>query len=70
MSLTELMPTLAELPRAEKFRLVQFLVEDLARDEGAPALVAGAEYPVWTPLDASEAAVTLTNLLAEPRLAQ
>ena len=64
MSLTELLPTLAELPRAEKFRLVQFLVEDLARDDRTPALEAGTAYPVWTPLDASEAAATLTNLLA------
>ena len=40
MKLAELLPALCELPRAEKFRAVQFLTADLAHEE-ATALSAG-----------------------------
>jgi hypothetical protein len=51
------------LPRADKLRLMQFLVIDLAHEEGAPLLAADAEYPIWTPLDAFDAAETLLQML-------
>jgi hypothetical protein len=51
------------LPRADKLRLMQFLVIDLAQEEGVPLLVADAEYPIWTPLNAFEAAETLLQML-------
>ena len=41
MSLTELYPSVKELTRADKLRLMQFLVIDLAQDEGIPLLAAG-----------------------------
>jgi hypothetical protein len=70
MSLTELFPAIKMLPRADKLRLMQFLVIDLAQEEGVPLLAADAEYPIWTPLHAFEAADTLLQLLkthqAEP----
>ena len=50
MSLTELFPAIKMLPRADKLRLMQFLVIDLAQEEGVPLLAAEAEYPIWTPL--------------------
>lgn len=65
MTVTELYPTVKMLPRAEKLRLMQFLVVDLAREDGIPLLAAGAEYPVWTPLNAFEAGDALFQLLQE-----
>ena len=63
MQLSELLPALHQLPRADKFRAVQFLTTELAQDEGGP--VSGAEYPVWSPHEAHEAAATLTSYLRE-----
>ena len=63
MSLTKLFPAIKVLPRADKLRLMQFLVIDLAQEEGVPLLAADAEYPVWTPLNAFEAADTLLQML-------
>ncbi len=62
MSLQELIPALRELPRVEKLRLVQFLVNELAREAELTPLQPHAEYPVWSPYDASEAAETLLTL--------
>ena len=70
MSLTELFPAIKMLPRADKLRLMQFLVIALAQEEGIPLLAADAEYPIWTPLNAFGAADTLLQMLqthqAEP----
>ncbi|ETW95072.1 hypothetical protein [Candidatus Entotheonella palauensis] len=63
MSLTELFPAVKNLPRADKLRLMQFLVIDLAQEEGVPLLAADAEYPVRTPLNAFDAADTLLRML-------
>ena len=63
MSLTELFPAITMLPRADKLRLMQFLVIALAQEEGVPLLAADAEYPIWTPLNAFDAADTLLQML-------
>jgi len=63
MKLAQLLPTLHELPRADKFRAVQFLAAELA--QGEDSLPPGAEYPVWSPYEAHEAAATLTQYLRE-----
>ena len=63
MSLTELFPAIKVLPRADKLRLMQFLVIDLAQEEGVPLLSADAEYPVWTPLSAFDAGDVLLQML-------
>ena len=63
MNLAELLPALHELPRADKFRAVQFLTAELAQGEGS--LLPGAEYPVWSPHEAHDAAATLTQYLQE-----
>ena len=34
MSITELLPEISALPHAEKFRLAQLLLEQLAREDG------------------------------------
>jgi len=51
------------LPRADKLRLMQLLIIDLAQEEGIPLLAAEAEYPIWTPLNAFDAADTLLQML-------
>ena len=63
MSLTELFPDVKLLPRADKLRLMQFLAVELAQEEGAPLSSAAAEYPIWTPLNAFDAAETLAGVL-------
>lgn len=63
VKLAELLPVLHELPRADKFRAVQFLTAELAQAEGG--LLPGAEYPVWSPHEAHDAAATLNQFLRE-----
>ena len=65
MSVTDLFATAKMLPRADKLRLMQFLVIDLAHEEGVPLLAADSGYPVWTPLNAFEAAGTLSQMLQD-----
>ena len=66
MKLDELLPALHMLPRPDKFRAVQFLTAELA--QGEAGLTPGAEYPIWSPYEAHDAAATLTNFLKEPAL--
>ena len=63
MSLTELLPVVQALPHADKLRLMQTLVVELARDEGVPLKSEIKAYPVWTPYEAFEAAATLLHAL-------
>ena len=63
MQFSELLPLLHQLPRADKFRAVQFLTTELAQDE--VGLLPGTEYPIWSPFDAHDAAATLTQYLRE-----
>jgi hypothetical protein len=67
MSLSELLPSVQSLPRAEKYQLLQLLAADLAHSEGLPHLQPGASYPVWSPYDANEAAATLLLMLEQER---
>jgi hypothetical protein len=68
MLATELLPKVQALPRADKLRLMQFLVFELAREEGVPLLQPNQDYPIWTPYDAFDAAETLLNALAEEHI--
>jgi len=68
MSVTELMPALQSLPREDKLQVIQFLVSDLTQREGIDFLQSGASYPVWTPLDAYDAARSLQQLLEQDRV--
>ena len=61
MSLAELLPALSELPRRDKYRVVQFLTAELAQEEAK--LSPGADYPVWSPYEAHDAAATLLQYL-------
>jgi len=68
MTVTELYPTVKMLPRAEKLRLMQFLVIDLAQEDGIPLLAAEIDYPVWTPLNAFETGDALFQMLQEHKV--
>jgi hypothetical protein len=63
LALPQLLSTLRTWPRADKLRLVQFLVDELAREEGISQIEAGASYPIWTPHNAFDAAATLLRAL-------
>lgn len=62
MTVTELFSTLRNLSRADKLKVMQFLVVELAQEE-EPSLQPGATYPVWSPLNSHEAAHKLAQLL-------
>ena len=62
MSVIELLPTLRELNRADKLRVMQFLILELAKEEDT-LLIDGADYQVWSPHNAFDAANTLLDAL-------
>jgi hypothetical protein len=64
-SLPELLPALHALSRADKWRLIQHLVVDLAREEGVPLVEMRTAYPVWTPHHAFDAAAVLLKALKQ-----
>lgn len=66
--ITELLPKVQALPRADKLRLMQFLVFEFAREEGITLLQPDEDYPIWTPYDAFDAADTLLNALKEEQV--
>ena len=68
MSLAELVPALHDLPRDDKLELIRLLVTDLTRQEGIDLLQNGASYPVWTPLDAFDAARSLQQMLDQDQV--
>jgi hypothetical protein len=55
---------LHKLNRVDKLRVVQLIIDDLALEEEFN-IVSGAQYEVWSPYDAAEAATILTKLLNE-----
>ena len=63
MLLTELLPAIQALPRADKLRLLQVLVAELANEEALPLPPPDLPHPIWTPYAAFEAAATLLKLL-------
>ena len=65
MSLNELLPTVHALSRDDRRRLLHYLVDNLAREQGVPPLEPDVEYPMWTPYNATEAAASLQRFLDE-----
>jgi hypothetical protein len=64
MILTQLLPELQTLNRADKLRAVQFLVSELAKEEEEDIPIKpGMSFPVWSPYDSFEAADTLLTML-------
>jgi len=67
MSVTELLPTLQKLSRADKLQVMQFLISELAKEENEAPLEDGATYRVWSPFNSHEAAHKLAELLEEDK---
>ncbi|MCY2988973.1 MAG: hypothetical protein NTY19_14045 [Planctomycetota bacterium] len=65
MTLSELIPALHGLPRAEKLRAIQVLAADVAREDGDEGIASEGAYPIWSPYDAFEGAATLMRVLDE-----
>jgi hypothetical protein len=62
MTIAELFPTLRSLPRADKLKVMQFLIAELSKDE-EPSLQPGATYLLSSPLNSHAAAQKLAQLL-------
>ena len=58
----ELISTLRELSRADKFYIMQVLISELAQQE-TDLIKPDQSYPVWSPYDAVEAADTILKVL-------
>jgi hypothetical protein len=65
MNFTEMIPAVRALPRADKLRLIQLLVVELAREEGIPPVKGDASYPIWSPYEAFDAAALMLQALDE-----
>ena len=63
---SHLFSELSQLDRADKLRVMQFLINELAKDEGV-LLKPNAEYPIWSPYNSYNAAGTLLKLLNKDR---
>jgi hypothetical protein len=59
---SELILTLKELSRSDKFYVMQILISELAQQE-VDLIKPGQSYPVWSPYDAVEAADTMLKVL-------
>lgn len=66
MSETELFATLKNLSRADKLRIMQFLVLELAKEENI-SLQSEATYSLWSPYNSHEAAHKLADLLEQDK---
>lgn len=63
MSLTDLLPAIHALPRADKLRLIQVLVSEIANEESMTMPATDTPQAIWTPYDAYDAAATLLQVL-------
>ena len=66
MEMTQILPELRKLKRGEKLFILQFLVSELAQEEGA-LIQPGVSYPIWSPYDAFDAAATMLKVLQESK---
>ena len=67
MTLSEILPTIQSLPRADKLRLIQLLAADVARDYGIVLDVAEKIVPIWSPHDSFQGAATLLSVLDDDK---
>lgn len=70
MSIAEVLPNVRSLSRADRLRLVQLLVADLAREEGVTDEDAEEAYPVWTPYGSHDAAAVMLHALSQKGLSE
>jgi hypothetical protein len=67
MSIVELLPAVRSLSRGDKLRLIQMLAAELAQEEAPTPLVPGQCYPLWSPVQAYDAAAVLLGMLEAER---
>jgi hypothetical protein len=67
MTPADLFPTLSNLPRADKLKVMQFLLMELTKEE-EPTLLTGSTYSLWSPLNSHAAAHQLAQLLESEEL--
>lgn len=71
MPLLEVLPTLKQLTRKEKFEAVQYLIADLESEDRSatiPLSEVSGVYEVWSPIEGSESvALAMEELLEEHR---
>lgn len=65
MTITEVLPTLRQLNRADKIRVVQFLVNEIAREENV--FSENQEHDFVSQTDSFEASRVLQKLLDEKK---
>ena len=64
MTITEVLPTLKALNHKDKIRAIQFLANEVAKEEEV-FFEEGKTYEIWSPFEAFEAAEQLEKLLEE-----
>lgn len=69
MSLVEVLPEVQSLSRLDKLRLIQFLAQELEKDN-SDLIEPGRSYPVWSPDKAFSAAAVLLEALEEDKRTQ
>ena len=67
ISTNQLLPTLQVLPRADKLRIIQFLISQLVQEESINSSFITGNYLDWKLYEASSAPKTLLNMLAEDK---
>lgn len=68
MSYAEIQLSIKKLSRREKLRLIQFIVSELANEEGINLIRDSDSYAVWSPFDAVEAADALYEELKKENI--
>jgi hypothetical protein len=63
MSISELIPAIQSLSRAEKVQLLQVIAAEIAQDEELSIIPPRIKHEVWSPYDAFDAAEQLINAL-------
>lgn len=64
MTITEVLPTLKALNRKDKIRAIQYLANEVAKEENV-FFEEGKDYEIWSPFESYEAANQLKTLLEE-----
>ncbi|VXD11105.1 conserved hypothetical protein [Planktothrix serta PCC 8927] len=70
MIVTDLLPLLQSLSRADKLLAIEFLTSELAKEETLSPLKDGQTYEIWSPYDAFEAAHILGKMLDKDKESQ
>lgn len=67
MTVAELLPKLKTLNHKDKIRAIQFLANEVAKEEDI-SFDEGKTYEIWSPFDSYEAAEQLNTLLEKEKV--